>query len=101
MSTSECVNPARAHSINSHTKGDIFMARKSHHIVHNKSGGWDVKRSGSQRASAHASTKAAAERIGRQISQNQGTEFVVHGLNGRIQRSDSHGKDPCPPRDKQ
>ena len=81
-------------------KGDIFMARKAHHIVHNKSGGWDVKRNGSHRASAHASTKAEAERVGRRISRNQGTEFVVHGLNGRIQRSDSHGGDPCPPRDK-
>lgn len=39
------------------------MGRDSHHVVHNKNGGWDVKRSGSQRASAHASTKAEAERM--------------------------------------
>ena len=60
----------------------------------------DVKRGNAKRASVHTSTKAEAERIGRRISQNQGTEYVVHGLNGRIQRSDSHGNDPCPPRDK-
>lgn len=69
-----------------------------HHLVPNRSGGWDVKRSGSKRASSHAATKAEAEQIGREISRNQGTEFVIHGLNGRIQRSDSRGNDPYPPK---
>jgi hypothetical protein len=76
------------------------MGRKTHHVVHNANGGWDVKRGGGQRASAHASTKAEAERIGRQISRNQGTEFIIHGLDGKIQRADSHGNDPYPPKDK-
>lgn len=75
------------------------MGRKSHHVVHNPNGGWDVKRSGAQRASVHTNTKAEAERAGREISRNQGSEFVIHGLNGRIQRSDSHGHDPNPPKD--
>jgi len=75
------------------------MARKSHHVVHNPGGGWDVKRGGANRASVHTTTKSEAEKIGRQISRNQSTEFVIHGLNGRIQRADSHGNDPCPPRD--
>lgn len=35
---------------------------------------------------------------GRKISQNQKTELVIHGMNGRIQSSDSHGNDPCPPK---
>lgn len=69
-----------------------------HHLVHNPAGGWDVKRPGAQRASVHAETKAEAERLGREISRNQRTEFVVYGLNGRIQRKDSHGPDDCPPR---
>ena len=60
------------------------MARDSHHLVHNNNGGWDVKRSGAQRSSAHADTKAEAERIGCEISRNQNTEFVIHGLDGRI-----------------
>ncbi|MPN49802.1 hypothetical protein SDC9_197424 [bioreactor metagenome] len=75
------------------------MARQTHHVVHKSSGGWDVKRGGSQRASVHVDTKAEAEKIGRDISRNQKTEFVVHGLDGRIQCSDSHGNDPCPPKD--
>ena len=75
------------------------MKRKEHHIVPNKNGGWDVKRENAERASAHADTKAEAEKIGRAISQNQQTEFIIHGLDGKIQRSDSHGNDPCPPKD--
>lgn len=69
-----------------------------HNLVHNPNGGWDVKRTGAQRASVHAETKDEAERLGRAISRNQGTEFVIHGLDGRIQRKDSHGNDPFPPR---
>ena len=53
-----------------------------------------------RRASAHVDTKVEAEKIGREISKNQGMEFIVHGLDGKIQHSDSHGNDPCPPKDK-
>jgi len=75
------------------------MARNEHHVVHNPNSGWDVKRNGAQRASVHTETKTNAIKAGRQISQNQGTELIIHGINGRIQNSDSHGKDPCPPKD--
>lgn len=68
-----------------------------HHLVPNPAGGWDVKRPGAQRASVHAETKAEAERLGREISRNQGTEFVIYGLDGHIQRKDSHGRDNFPP----
>ena len=74
------------------------MARSSHHVVHNPNGGWDVKRNDAQRSSGHFETKEEAVNVGRQISQNQGTELVIHGMNGRIQSSDSHGNDPFPPK---
>ena len=75
--------------------------REEHHIVLNKErGGWDIKRNGAQRASAHAETKDKALEIGRTISKNQNTELISHLKNGRIQNLDSHGNDPCPPRDK-
>ena len=35
---------------------------------------------------------------GRKISQNQGTEFYIHGKDGKIQNKDSHGNDPYPPK---
>ncbi|MBU2444699.1 MAG: hypothetical protein KJ666_03890 [Bacteroidetes bacterium] len=34
------------------------------------------------------------------MSQGQRTEFVIHNKDGKIARSDSHGKYPCPPKDK-
>ena len=77
------------------------MPRKEHHVVHNSSkGGWDVKRSGAQRSSIHTNTKADAIRMGRIMSQRAGSELVIHGTDGKIQRKDSHGNDSCPPRDK-
>jgi hypothetical protein len=76
------------------------MAGNTHHIVHNKNGGWDVKRGGGQRASVHVNKKSDAVKVGREISRNQETEFIIHGMDGRIQRSDSHGNDPCPTKDK-
>ncbi len=76
------------------------MATNQHHVVPNHTrGGWDVKRSGAERASIHTTTKAEAIKVGRIMSQRAGSELVVHGMNGRIQQKDSHGNDPCPPRD--
>lgn len=78
--------------------GGEKMARDTHHVVHNPDGGWDVKRGGAERSSGHFDTKREAIDAGRIISQNQNTEFVIHGLDGKIQSSDSHGNDPFPPR---
>lgn len=76
------------------------MSRKSdsHHVVPNSKGGWAVQRSGSDHASRCYQTKKEAIDAGRQISQNQKTEFFIHGRDGQIQRKDSHGGDPYPPR---
>ena len=75
------------------------MSRKTHHVVPSSQGGWDVKKGGADRASKHFETKKEAETWGRGVSINQKSELVVHGKNGQIQRSDSHGNDPCPPID--
>lgn len=72
--------------------------RKSHHLVPNPHGGWDVKKGGGKRSIKHFDTKKPAEKFGRNVSRNQKSEFVIHGKDGTIQRSDSHGKDPYPPR---
>ena len=63
-------------------------------MVPNPNGGWDVKRGGGERSSGHFDTKREAIDQGRLISRNQGTEFRIHNLNGRIAQSDSHGHDP-------
>ena len=75
------------------------MARPEHHVVKNPDSGWDVKRNGADRVSVHTDTKQEAIRRGREISRNQKTELVIHNSDGKISNSDSHGNDPCPPKD--
>ncbi len=74
------------------------MSTKSTHVVPNPDGGWDIKQSGGQRSSGHFDTKQEAVDRGREISQNQNTEFVIHNKNGKISGKDSHGNDPFPPK---
>lgn len=70
----------------------------SHHVVPNPDGGWDVRRGGADRASGHFDTKQEAVDYGREVSRNQGTELRIHNRDGRIGGSDSHGRDPNPPK---
>ena len=76
------------------------MARKTHHVVPNSGGGWDVKRGGANRSSGHFGRKDTAISRAREISRNQKSELIIHNRDGKISRSDSHGGDPCPPKDK-
>lgn len=71
---------------------------KTHHVVPNPKGGWDVKRGGAGRASSRHDTKRDAINRGREISRNQNTELRIHNKDGKISQSDSHGNDPFPPR---
>ena len=76
------------------------MSRKSHHVVPSHNGGWDIKKGASRRISGHEDRKVDAIDRAREISQNQRTELVIHNKDGKISQSDSHGGDPCPPKDK-
>jgi uncharacterized protein YdaT len=78
------------------------MSRKrDYHVVPNKDrGGWDVKREGAERASSHYDRKTDAMDRGRDLARTNRTELVEHGKDGRIQDSDSYGRDPFPPRDR-
>lgn len=66
----------------------------THHVVPNPDGGWDVRRGGAKRASAHFKTKREATAYGHEFSRNGETELKIHNRNGRISQSDSHGNDP-------
>jgi hypothetical protein len=74
------------------------MPNKTHHIVHDSEGGWNVQKGGASKPSGHFDTKKEAELAGRIISQNQGSELYIHGMDGKIQRKDSHGNDLFPPK---
>ena len=76
----------------------MLKGPKTHHVVPNRKGGWNVKRGGASRASSHHGTKQDAIDRGRAISRNQNTELRIHNRDGRIAGSDSHGGDPHPPK---
>ena len=76
------------------------MPGKTHHVVPNPKGGWDIKRGGAPRSSGRFDTKREAVNRAREISRNQRTELIIHNRNGKISSCDSHGNDPCPPRDR-
>ena len=70
----------------------------SHHVVPNPDGGWDIKRDEALRSSGHFDNKQDTIDAAREISRNQGTELYIHGKDGKIQKKDSHGNDPYPPK---
>lgn len=72
--------------------------RKEHHVVPNSNGGWDIRKGRGTKSIKHFDRKADAEALARRISINQRSELVIHGRDGRIQRADSHGGDPHPPK---
>ena len=60
---------------------------------------WAVSGAGNERLTSLHDTKREAEEAGRRIAQNQRSELVIHGSDGRIQDRDSYGPDPAPPID--
>lgn len=79
------------------------MPANSRDVVPSDRGGWDVRRPGASRASAHTDTQAQAIDRARQMLQNEGGgEVRIHGRDGRIRDSDTvpPGNDPNPPRDR-
>lgn len=75
------------------------MSNETHHVQPNGNGGWKVQKGGAEKASKNFDNKKDAEVYGREVSKNQGSELVIHGKDGKIQRKDSHGNDPFPPKD--
>ncbi|MET4104761.1 DUF2188 domain-containing protein [Hymenobacter sp. UYP22] len=59
-----------------------------------RSNGWAVISAGAERASAIKPTQAEAIAAGRAQAANNGSELIIHGRDGRIRASDSHGRDP-------
>jgi hypothetical protein len=79
------------------------MSNDDRHVVPNKHGGWDVKKPGATRASAHTTTQARAIARAKEIvGRAGGGEVRIHGRDGAIRDSDTvaPGNDPNPPRDK-
>ena len=66
-------------------------------VTPNPQGGWDVKKPGAARASAHTDTQAAATSRGREILRNAGGgELRIKGTDGKVRAQDTvpKGNDP-------
>ena len=74
--------------------------KKTHHVIPTKTGGCNVKKGGAEKASKHFEKKEEAVRYARVLSKKQESELYIHKKDGSIERKDSHGKDKCPPKDK-
>jgi len=74
------------------------MTDKTHHVVPDPDGGWNVLKGGSDRASKHFEIQQAAIEWARKVSRTQKTELVIHRRDGTILQKDSQGHDPLPPR---
>jgi hypothetical protein len=73
------------------------MNKKNQHVVpHGED--WAVKGAGNSKATSVYKTQAEAITRAREIAQNQKSELLVHGENGRIREKSSYGNDPCPPK---
>lgn len=75
------------------------MAKKSTHVVPDPNGGWSVKKGGASRASKRFDNQRDAITYARNISRNEGAEFVIHRQDGTIRSKESYGRDPYPLRD--
>lgn len=74
---------------------------KNRPVVQNPSGGWDVKKPGATRSSAHTDTQRQATKRATEIVRNNGGgEVRVHGRDGKIRDSTTvaPGNDPYPPK---
>ncbi|EXU80590.1 hypothetical protein AX13_15125 [Comamonas aquatica DA1877] len=84
-------------SSNSAVTRMIEMTKRNQHVVPREDG-WAVQGAGAKRATELFDRKTDAVDRARAISQNQGTELLIHGRNGQIQSKDSHGNDKFPPK---
>ena len=73
------------------------MSGKNQHVVPHDSG-WAVKGAGNSKATSVHSTQADAIQRAREIAQNQRSEMLIHGQNGRIREKNSCCNVPYPPR---
>lgn len=74
------------------------MSKKDIHVVPHPEG-WAVKREGAERATSVHERKVDALDAARELGRKDEVEVVIHGLDGKIQDSDSYGNDPNPPKD--
>ena len=62
---------------------------------------WAVKGEGNKRATKVTDAQKQAINVAKEIAQNQKSELIIQGRDGKIRSKDSYGNDPYPPKDKE
>lgn len=75
------------------------MKTKQVWVSPDSKGGWRVHQPNAKRDSAHVENKAPAIKRATEIAKNIWAELKIQNMDGKISQSNSHGNDPCPPRD--
>jgi uncharacterized protein (UPF0262 family) len=71
---------------------------KNVHVTQSKNGDqWSVKTESSQKAFRNVNTQKEAIEIGKSVAMNNGSELLIHGVDGRIREKNSYGNDNYPP----
>lgn len=77
------------------------MAKKENvWVTGNRREGYAVRTEGAGRAASRHETQREAIDTARAMAQARRSELIVQGQHGQIRDKDSHGHDPCPPKDK-
>ena len=66
------------------------MSKYSNHVVRNHRGGWSVRKEGSDKADRVFHSREAAIRYARELSKHEGSDLVIHSMDGRIKSKDSY-----------
>lgn len=75
------------------------MGRNQWVVTYNEK--WAVRSEGSKKATRVTETQKEAIEIAKKIAQNQHSELIVQGKDGKIVSKESYGNDPYPPKDKE
>ncbi len=70
---------------------------KNQHVVPRENG-WAVRKPGSLKDTKIFSTQDEAIKFATQIAENNRSEVLIHGKNGRIRERNSFGNDKFPPK---
>lgn len=71
---------------------------KNVHVVKTPDDRWAVKTENSQRAVKVTDTQYEAIERAKQIAQNNKSELLIHGKDGKIRDKNSYGTDNYPPK---
>jgi Uncharacterized protein conserved in bacteria (DUF2188). len=70
---------------------------KNQHVVKNDDQ-WGVRSEGNSKITKKFDTQRQAIDYAKSVAQNQRSEVLIHGKDGKIRERNSYGNDPFPPR---